>query len=325
MGNGPFLLKEWRPNQHIDVERSPTYWGADTVRLDGVRFYPIENTDTEERMFRAGQLDVTNALPLNKIDDYRENRQDVLRVEPYLAAAFYKVNVNRPQLRDPRVRRALALAVDRVGLTQEVMRGAKFPARHFSPKMPGYEPPELFEDNVAEARALLAEAGYPGGEGLPPIEILYPTSDSGRVITEALQSMWVSNLGIEVQLYNQEWKVYLDSTTNQDYDVSWSAWIGDYVDPMTFMDQLITDGGNNRTGWSNATYDQLLADVQSVRDPAERAEMFYEMERIIAEECPVIPLYFYTSVKAVSTEVKGWYGTLLDIHPLHDVWLERSE
>lgn len=329
VGNGPFILTEWKPNQHIDVRRSPTYWGAESVKIDGVRFYPIENTDTEERMFRAGQLDVTNGMPLNKVDEYRENRQDVLRVEPYLAAAFYKVNVSRPQLKDPRVRRALALAIDRVGLTKEVLRGAKFPARHFSPKMPGYEPADTFEDNVEEARRLLAEAMADAGiakpEDFPSIEILYPTSDSGRIVTEALQSMWVANLGIEVKLYNQEWKVYLDSTNTQDYDVAWSAWIGDYVDPMTFLDMMVTDGGNNRTSWSNARYDRLVRDVQSVRDPVERAELFYEMERILGEECPIIPLYFYTSVKAVSTEVKGWHGTLLDIHPLHDIWLEREE
>lgn len=329
VGNGPFILTEWNPNQHIDVRRSPTYWGAEDVKIDGVRFYPIENTDTEERMFRSGQLDVTNGMPLNKVDEYRENRQDVLRIEPYLAAAFNKVNVERPHLQDPRVRRALALAVDRVGLAEEVLRGVKSPAWHFTPKMPGFSPPNTFEDDVEEARALLAaamaDAGISDVKDYPSIEVLYPTSDSGRIVMEAIQSMWVANLGLDIKLYNQEWKVYLDSTTNKDYDVTWSAWIGDYVDPMTFLDQLITDGGNNRTGWSNAKYDQLLAEVQEVRDPVERAEMFYEMERILGEECPVIPLYFYTSAYAIDPAIKGWHPTLLDIHPLHEIWIERAE
>lgn len=325
VGNGPFVLTEWRPNQHIAVERSPTYWGAADVRLDGVRFYPIENADTEERMFRTGQLDVTRALPLSKIDEYRENHQDVLMVDDFLAAAYYRVNVNRPQLQDPKVRRALALAIDRIGLTQEIQRGSKTPAWHFAPPMPGFAPPDTFEDNVAEAQALLAEAGFPGGEGLPAIEILYPTSDSGRIITEALQSMWRTNLGIDVTLYNQEFKVYLETMQTQDYDVAWSAWIGDYPDPMTFLDMNVTDGGNNRTGWSNVRYDQLVDEVQAVRDPVARAELFYEMERILGDEVPVIPLYFYTSVYAKNPEVKGWYPTLLDIHPFQNVWLERAE
>jgi len=325
VGNGPFVLTEWRPNQHIAVERSPTYWGAADVRLDGVRFYPIENADTEERMFRTGQLDVTRALPLSKIDEYRENHQDVLMVDDFLAAAYYRVNVNRPQLQDPKVRRALALAIDRIGLTQEIQRGSKTPAWHFAPPMPGFAPPDTFEDNVAEAQALLAEAGFPGGEGLPAIEILYPTSDSGRIITEALQSMWRTNLGIDVTIYNQEFKVYLETMQTQDYDVAWSAWIGGYPDPMTFLDMNVTDGGNNRTGWSNVRYDQLVDEVQAVRDPVARAELFYEMERILGDEVPVIPLYFYTSVYAKNPEVKGWYPTLLDIHPFQNVWLERAE
>lgn len=325
VGNGPFVLKEWKPNQHILVERSPTYWGAAEVKLDGVKFYPIENADTEERMFRTGQLDLTRALPLSKIDEYRENHQDVLRIDDYLAAAYFRVNVTRPHLADPRIRRAMALAIDREGLAREIFRGTKLPAWHFTPTMPGFAPPQTFEDNVAKAQALLAEAGYPGGEGLDPIEILYPTSDSGRIVCEALQAMLRTNLGIDVRLYNQEFKVYLETMQQIDYDVAWSAWVGDYADPMTFLDMNVTDGGNNRTGWSNARYDQLVNDVQAVRDPAERAEVFYEMERILGAEAPIIPLYFYTSVYAQSPEVKGWHPTLLDIHPFQHVWLERAE
>lgn len=324
VGNGPFLLEEWTPNQHIDVVRNPLYWDAANVKLDGARFYPIENADTEERMFRTGQLDVTRALPLNKIDEYRENHQDVLQVDDFFVSAYYRINVNRPQLSDPRVRRALALAIDRTGLTQEVQRGTKTPAFSLTPPLPQFEPPVVFEDNLDRARELLAEAGFPNGEGLPRIEILYPTSDSGRIITEALQAMWRNGLNIDVALYNQEFKVYLQSMTNQDYDVAWSAWGGDYADPMTFLDTMVTDGGNNRTGWSNAVYDQLIEDVQTVTDPVRRAELFIEMERIIGEDVPIIPLYFYTSVYAKNQEVKGWHGTLLDIHPLQNVWLERA-
>lgn len=325
VSNGPFILKEWKPNQHILVERSPTYWGAADVKLDGVKFYPIENNDTAERMFRTGQLDTTRALPLSKIDEYRTNGQDVLQIDDFLAAAYFRVNVTRPQLQDVRVRRAIALALDRVGLTREIFRGTKSPAWHFTPKMPGFTPPNTFEDNIEKAQALLAEAGFPGGKGLAPIEILYPTSDSGRIVCEALQAMIRTNLGLDVRLYNQEFKVYLETMQQQNYDIAWSAWVGDYPDPMTFLDMNVTDGGNNRTGWSNARYDQLVKDVQAVRDPEERAKVFYEMERLIGEECPVIPLYFYTSVYLKNPEVKGWFPTLLDIHPFQDIWLERAE
>lgn len=323
VGNGPFVLTEWRPNQHITVRRSPTYWGRETVKLDAVQFFPIENMDTAERMFRTGQVDVTNGLPLNKVDTYRETRAEELRTDPYLAAAYFRVNVKRPQLSDPRVRRALAMAIDRRGLADEVLRRAKFPAHSFTPPMPGFTAPATTRDDPEAARALLAEAGYPGGQGLPPIEILYPTSDSGRIVCEALQAMLRANLGIDVRLYNQEWKVYLDSMVNQNYDLAWSAWIGDYVDPMTFLDMMVTDGGNNRTGWSNPQYDELVRRVQEVADPAERAGLFAQMEEILGREAPVLPLYFYANVYALSPAVKGWHPTLLDIHPFQDVWLER--
>ncbi|MCF3651014.1 peptide ABC transporter substrate-binding protein [Synoicihabitans lomoniglobus] len=324
VSNGPFVLAEWIPNQHIEVRKSPTYWGRDGVKLDAVRFYPIESTDTEERMFRTGQLDVTDALPLSKIDHYRDERKDVFHLDPYLAAAYFRVNVNKPQLSDPRVRRALALAIDRDGLAYEVQRGVKTPAHSFTPQMPVFNPPITFEDNVEKARALLAEAGYPGGKGLPAIEILYPTSDTGRIVCEALQAMLSANLGIDVRLYNQEWKVYLDTMNNQAYDMAWSAWIGDYADPMTFLDMMVTDGGNNRTGWSNARYDALVAEAGTLGDAHDRAVRYSEMEQILGAEVPVIPLYFYTKHYVMSPAVKGWHPTLLDIHPLQNVWLERE-
>ncbi|WP_221032880.1 peptide ABC transporter substrate-binding protein [Actomonas aquatica] len=323
VGNGPFVLTEWIPNQHIQIAPSPTYWGADQVKLDGVRFYPIDSEDAEERMFRTGQLDVTNSVPLSKIDHYRDERSDVLRLDDFMAAAYFRVNVNKPQLQDPRVRRALGLAIDRDGLAYEVLRGVKLPGFSFCPKMPGYTPPATFEDNVEAAKALLAEAGFPNGEGMPPIEILYPTSDSGRIVCEALQAMLRENLNIDVRLYNQEWKVYLNSMNEQDYDLAWSAWIGDYVDPLTFFDMMVTDGGNNRTGWSNPHYDELVEQALAVRDEAQRKAIFDEMEQILGSDVPVIPLYTYTRSFLIDPAVKGWNPTLLDIHPLQNVWLER--
>ncbi len=323
VGNGPFVLKSWRPNQDIDVERSPTYWGRDDVKLDGVRFYPIDSVDAEERMFRTGQLDVTYALPLSKIDTYRNERQDVFHLDDFLANAYYRMNVKRPQLQDPRVRRALGLAIDRDGLAYEVQRGVKLPAFSFCPDMPNYTAPKTFEDDVAAAKALLAEAGFPNGEGFPSIEILYPTSDTGRIVCEALQAMWRTNLNIDVRLYNQEWKVYLDTMNEQNYDVAWSGWIADYVDPLSFYEMMVTDGGNNRTGWGSPRYDELLELALAEREPAKRQAIFSEMEEILGREVPVIPLYTNTKYYAADPAVKGWYPTLLDIHPLQSVWLER--
>lgn len=325
VGNGPFVLTEWRPNQYIAVKRSPTYWDRDRVKLDEVRFYATENTDTEERMFRTGQLHATRGLPINKIETYRAEHQDVLHIETYLATAYYRVNTERSHLADPRVRRALSMAIDRVALAEQVLKGTKVPAYNLTPPGTlGLEAGPQFPTDFEAARALLAEAGYPGGQGLAPIEILYPSSDNGRIICEALQEMWRKNLGIDVRLYNQEWKVYLDTMNTRNYDVAWSAWIGDYVDPMTFLDMMVTDGGNNRTGWSNQRYDALVAEVQTVTETAERLERFVEMEKLLGQGAPVIPLYHYANVSLRRPEVKGWHANLLDIHPLQYVWLENA-
>lgn len=323
VGNGPFVLTEWRPNQYIALRPSPTYWGRDQVKLDEVRFYAIESVDTEERMFRTGQLHITRGLPLNKIEIYRREHQDVLRVDSYLATAYYRVNTRKAHLADARVRRALALSVDRVALAQQVLQGTKTPAYTLTPPGTlGFDAGPQFPSDIPAAQALLAEAGFPGGQGMAPIEILYPSSDNGRIICEALQQMWRKNLGIDVRLYNQEWKVYLDTMNTGNYDLAWSAWIGDYVDPMTFLDMQVTDGGNNRTGWSNSRYDELVAEVQTISDDAQRLERFAEMERMLGVESPVIPLYHYANVYLLRPEVKGWNPNLLDIHPLQAVWLE---
>lgn len=325
VGNGPFVLKDWRPNQVITVTRSPTYWGREHVRLDEVRFYPVESTDTEERMFRTGQLDVTSTVPLSKIDPYRRDQPDLIRIDPFMATAYFRFNVNRPALQDSRIRRALGLTIDRVSLATNVLRGTKEPAYVFTPPgTAGFEPAPQFGYDPDGARALLAEAGHPSGRGLAPIEILYPTSDNGRIICEALQQMWRRELGIDVRLLNQEWKVYLDALTTQSYDVAWSAWVGDYVDPMTFLDQMVTDGGNNRTGWSSPRYDRLIEEVQRVTETDARNALFQEMEEILGAEAPIAPLYHYMVNYLLRPTVEGWYPTLLDIHPLQHVWLEEE-
>ena len=166
--------------------------------------------------------------------------------------------------------------------------------------------------------------GFPKGKRLPRIEVLYPTSENGKVIAEAIQEMWRSQLGIDVELINQEWKVYLDSMNTLDYDLAISIWIGDYVDPNTFLDMFETDNGNNRTGWSNPEYDRLLKLAARTGDQEERFALFQKMEAILVEEAPMLPVYFYTNVYLMDPSVKGWYPTILDNHPYKYVYLEAE-
>jgi oligopeptide transport system substrate-binding protein len=323
VGSGPFILSEWSPNQKIVVTRNPRYWDAKNVKLDEIHFYAVEDIATEERMFRTGQLDKTNTLPAAKIDVYRKEFPDALRIEPYLGLYFFRCNVDRPPLNDKRVRRALALAIDRESIVKNVTRGGQQPAYAVSyPGTAGYTPTARLTGTVEEARRLLAEAGFPEGRGFPKIEFLYNTSESHRSIAEAVQQMWRRNLGIDITLFNQEWKVYLDSQHTRNFTLQRSGWIADYVDPHTFLELWVSDNGNNDTNWKNADYDRLFQQSLAARTTEERYALYQKMDQILIDEMPVIPIYHYTSIYAQNPKVKGVYPTLLDNHPYKHIWIE---
>lgn len=304
VGNGPFVLREWRPNQRIVVTRSPTYWDREQVKLETINFLPTESIDTEERMFRTGQVDRTNELPNTKIDTYKRDYAASYRQDPYFGVYFYRVNVTKAPLNDKRVRRALALAIDRESLVRNVTRGGQQPAYNFCPPSPMFTSQARIDGDLAEAKRLLAEAGFPAGRGFPKVDILYNTSENHRAIAEAIQQMWRTRLGVEIGLANQEWKVYLDSQDTLNYDLCRAGWIADYTDPNTFMDMWVTGGGNNDTGWSNATYDALVRSSLAAGSEAERLANYQQMEAMLADELPIIPIYFYTRVFAVNPKLR---------------------
>ena len=324
VSNGAFQLKEWRQQQNLVVERNPQYWDRAIVKLDEIHFLPVENQDTEERMFRTGQLDMTNELPLAKTDVYKKENPDALRIDPYLGVYFYRINNTQPPLNDKRVRRALALAIDRDSLVKNVVRGGQAPAYGLTyPGTAGYAPAAKLNGTIEDAKRLLAEAGYPNGQGFPKVDLLYNTSQNHRVIAEAIQQMWRRNLGIEIGLRNEEWKVYLDSQDNLAYGLQRAGWIADYVDPHVFLEIWGSDNLNNDTGFKNADYDALLKQALSARTEEERYALYQKMDAILVEEVPVIPIYFYTKVAAMNPKVKGFHPTLLDNHPFKYVYLER--
>lgn len=325
VGNGPFVLTSWKPDDVIILEKSPTYWDAAAVRLKAVHFYPIDSLDAEERAFQAGQLHLTDALPVTKVDDYRRNAPQLLRIDPYLGTYFYRLNVRRPHLSDPRIRRALALAVDRRAIVDKILRGGQQPAGAFTPPgVAGYDPPPGIPDDFAEARRLLALSGHPGGEGLPPLELLYNNSESHRLIAEAIQEMWRRELGIEVQLVNQEEKVVLAARDAGDYQIMRSDWIADYADPSSFLELWRGDSGNNDTGWSNSDYDSLLFAAERTPDLAARNALYQKAEALLLDSVPIIPIYHYTHVFLIQPSVHGWFPNALDHHPCKYVWLSEK-
>ncbi len=326
VGNGPFVLKSWKPGVDIVVTKSPTYWDASRVRLHAIHFYPIDSQDAEERAFRAGQLHITYTVSVTKIDAYRRDDPQVLRTDPYFDTYFFRLNVRRPPLDNALVRRALSLAIDRRAIVEHLLRGGQTPATSFTPPgLPDYVPPDLVTTNVAEARRLLAEAGFPDGRGFPPLDLLYNTSDNHRLLAEVVQEMWRRNLGIRVRLTNQELKVVLDERQTGQYQVLLSDWVGDYLDASTFLDVWRRDSGNNHTGWSSADYDRLLAAADKTADPAARAALMRRAETLLLTAMPVIPLYFNTHDFLIRRSVHGWYPNLLDHHPYQYVWLQPPE
>jgi oligopeptide transport system substrate-binding protein len=325
VGNGPFVLESWRNQERIVVTKNPLYWDAEIVRLTAIHFHPFEGVDTEERAFRSGQIHLTDALPIAKIDAYRRDHPELLRIDPYLGTYFFRFNTRLPFLDDQRVRQALGLAIDRETLISQVLRDSQIPAASLTPAgTGGYQPPSGLTFDLPRARALLAEAGYPDGVGAPPIELLFNTSENHRLVAEALQAMWREHLGLQITLHNMENKTVLESRRVGAFEMLRSVWIADYADPTSFLDVFRSDSGNNYTGWAHAGFDRLLFEADRTTDPRARFEVLRQAEKILLDEAPIIPLYTFTHVFAKDPAVRGWHPTLLDHHPYKHVWLEEA-
>lgn len=326
VGNGPFFLTEWKLNKIIQVRKNPHYWNAHSVRLNGIDFHPIENVSTEERMFRADQLHITGTIPIDKVAVYQREHPELLQIAPYLGTYYYRFNVRKPELQDQRVRRALNLAIDRKAIVERVTKGGEAPAYTFTPPdTMGYTASSDLGFDPESARQLLADAGYPDGAGFPNVELMFNTSEGHRKIAVAMQQMWKKNLNIDISLVNQDWKVFLNSVNVGDYTISRAGWIGDYVDPNTFLDMWVTDGGNNQTGWSNKRYDQIILKLAPAAETQEkRYRLLREAESILLEELPVLPIYIYTSKSLVKPSVHGLESNLLDHIDYTRLWLSDN-
>ena len=323
--NGAFNLKSWELNNKIIVEKNPMYWDASTVQLNEIHFYPVSNVMTEDRMFRAGQLHVTSTLPSQKCPVYLEENNPDLRIDPYMGTYFYRLNTTNPYLSDIRVRKALAYSIDRKLLVEKVTKCGQIPAYSFTPPgSNGYQPTTSIPYDPDLAKELLSAAGFNEENKFPKLEILFNTNEDHRKIALAIQQMWQQNLGIDVELVNQDWKVYLSREMVGDFQVSRAGWIGDYEDPNTFLDLMRPNRGNNKTGWEDEAYDSLMAKANSTNNQAERYQLLDEAEKILIENMPIIPLYTYVRSYQLSPDVKGYNPHILDHHHPKFIYLERD-
>ena len=322
--NGPFQLKTWELNNKIVVEKNPHYYDASIVQLNEIHYYPVSNVMTEDRMFRAGQLHLTSTLPSQKCPIYIEENPN-LRIDPYMGTYFYRINTENEVLKDVKVRKALAYSIDRQLLVDKVTKCGQIPAYSFTPPgTNGYQPTTEIPFDPVLAKSLLDEAGFSEENPFPKLEILFNTNEDHRKLALAIQQMWQINLGIEVELVNQDWKVYLNREMIGDFQISRAGWIGDYEDPNTFLDLMRPNRGNNKTGWENMEYDSLVQKANTINNQAERYELLYKAEEILIENMPVIPLYTYVRAYQLSPDVKGFNPHILDHHHPKFIYLERD-
>ena len=323
VGNGPFTLREWTPGSRIVVDKNPLYWDAATVRLQSIVFYPIENPDVEERNFRAGQLHLTNNLPLSKIPSYQQTNAARLRTDPLLQTFFIRFNVTKPPFDNPQVRRALALALDRDSISRNLLHGSRLPAHHFVPPgLGGYNSRAQVPDDFAAARRLLAEAGFPGGRGFPPFEVQVRNDEMQPRILEAVQAMWQRELGVQLNIALLEQKVTIQNQSTLNFTVGVNGWVADFADPVTFLDLFVTGGGNNWTGWGDPAYDRLIATAATTLDPRQRYELFQRAEAILLEQAPVIPLVFGARNYLIDPAVHGWEPAPIGIYQYKKIYLQ---
>ncbi|MFU8821758.1 MAG: peptide ABC transporter substrate-binding protein [Gammaproteobacteria bacterium] len=330
VSNGAFRLRDWVMQSHIVLERNEFYWDNDNTKLDEVWYYPIENQSTELQRYRADALDMTYDLPFRQLAWIRSNLPGDLVISEYLGVYYYGLNLTRPPFKDnPDLRRALNLAIDRDILTRQVTTAGEIPAYGYVPGTANYTQlvPEWAEwtqaERVAEARRLYAAAGY-SPENPLKLQILYNTHENHRTIAVAISSMWKETLGIDTELVNEEWKVYLETRrTKQNTQVFRAGWIGDYNDAYNFLEILHSESGLNDSGWSNARFDELLALAAQEIDMTRRAEYMHEAERIIMDELPIIPVYLYVTKRLVKPWVGGYQSNIMDHIYSKDLYILR--
>jgi len=319
VSNGAFMLQDWVVQSHIQLVRNPHYWDAANVRLEEVWHHPIENQSSELQRYRANELDMTMDLPYRQLRWIRENLADDLVIAEYLGVYYFGLNVTREPFAGNRaLRQALNLAINRERLTEQVTAAGEVPAYGFVPAVQGYTQyqPEWAAwsqaEREAEARRLYAEAGFSPDRPLR-LQILYNTHENHRTIAVAISSMWNEVLGIQTELVNEEWKVYLETRrSKQTTQVFRAGWIGDYNDAFTFAELMHSQSGMNDSGWDHPPYDALLARAAQARDPLQRAEYLREAERLLLEDVPLIPIYFYVTKRLVKPWVGGYESHIQD-------------
>lgn len=337
ISNGPFKMSEWKEKESITFVKNENYWDAKNVKLETLEVKLIDDQITYLNAFKSGEIDVIESPPQAEIPTLLD--EGTAKIYPYLGTYFYVINVSdkakdvdpkaAEALSNPKFRKALSLAIDKQLIVDKVAQGGQAPATSYVPAgildSIGKEFQKDYSSkgaNIEEAKKLLEEAGYPNGEGAPTITFTFNTDQGHQNIAQAVQDMWKTNLGINVELKNEEWAVFQDTRNNFQYSMARHGWIADYNDPMTFLDMWTTGNGQNNAGYSNKEYDKLIAQAKVELDDAKRTELLHKAEDILMDESPIIPLYYYTNVLCIDKNVKGTYKSPLGQMEFRDAYVE---
>jgi oligopeptide transport system substrate-binding protein len=331
--SGAFTLESWRPYDRIVVKKNPYYWDAANVRLDRITFYPLEELTTMLNLYKAGEVDaVHNHVPPAAWVDVLRGKKDYMD-EPEVAIEFYTFNTTLPPMNDVRVRKAFNAAVDKAALAR--YRRTQKPLTAFTPEgiFPGYPQPKGDPFDPARARQLLVEAGYGNARGefdpssfpLKDVELTYNTNENNRAVAEFVQAQWKQNLGLTIPIKNMEWRTYMDVKANLEYKgMGRMGWVGDYMDPFTFLALFSTARGDNGTGWFDPKYVAMLNRANRETDPAKRYQLLAEAEKLILEVQPIIPLTTQATNWVKKPYVKGLYPNPQTLHAWKFVYIEHD-
>lgn len=328
IGNGPFKITKWSHSSSIEFAKNDHYWDTAAVKLTKMSWPISDSQTTRLALIENNQVDMMVEPPVVEHD--RLNQAGLLKVSPYLGVYYYVFNTKQAPFDNPQIRKAFSLALNRDMLVKNVIKGGKQPA--YAWVAPGLINPATGKDfreeggnyaaeDAALAKRLLAEAGYPEGKGLPPVTILYNTGEMHKSIAEAIQEMWKQNLGVTVALSNQESKVFLESRSQGQFQIARASWVGDYADPMTFMD--VFKDPNNDAKYNNTAYNSLIEQAQATNDQTVRMKAMHDAEKLLFADAVVIPIYYTTQPYVTKPYVKGYFWSVLGLADFKTAYIEK--
>ncbi|WP_038860078.1 oligopeptide ABC transporter substrate-binding protein OppA [Cronobacter sakazakii] len=326
VSNGAYKLKSWVVNERIVLERNTNYWDNAKTVINEVTYLPISSEVTDVNRYRSGEIDMTyNNMPIELFQKLKKEIPKEVHVDPYLCTYYYEINNQKAPFNDPRVRTALKLGLDRDIIVNKVKNQGDLPAYGYTPPYTDgakFTEPAWFkmtqEQRNAEAKKLLAEAGYTADKPLT-FDLLYNTSDLHKKLAIAAASIWKKNLGVNVKLENQEWKTFLDTRHQGNFDVARAGWCADYNEPTSFLNTMLSNSSNNTSHYKSDAFDKVMQETLQVSDEGQRSELYNKAEQQLDKDSVIVPVYYYVNARLV----KPWVGGYTGKDPLDNVYVKN--